>query len=126
MNPITPEVAAWIVSKPCGFVTDKDMPWLVERHRLCLLVVRFECGRFICPAQDLNVFLEPLEKAGLHLRDVSIAPAELEEARALVEKLRREKIRQAAITGHKIVFDERDCGGVFDGFTVSSDADPGL
>ena len=121
MNPITPEVAAWMVNRPCGFITCQELDYLVERHRLCLLVVRFECGRFICPAQDLSTFLEPLEKAGLHLRDVSIAPADLEEARKVWRNLRPQGRHST-----QVPFNEADCGGAFDGFTVSSDADPGL
>ena len=34
--------------------------------------------------------------------------------------------RAEAARQQRPLFDEADCGGVFDGFTVTSDADPGL
>jgi len=47
------------------------------------------------------------------------------------ERIARELAQAAAARAEaarrqRPLFDEADCGGVFDGFTVTSDADPGL
>jgi hypothetical protein len=54
-----------------------------------------------------------------NLRGEALAPEPIDEAAALARK--RAAAEQATPT-----FDEADCGGAFDGFTVTSDADPGL
>ncbi len=54
-----------------------------------------------------------------NLRGEALAPETTDEAAELARK--RHAAEQATPT-----FDEADCGGVFDGFTVTSDADPGL
>ena len=46
---------------------------------------------------------------------------EVATAESIALALKRAAAEQATPT-----FDEADCGGVFDGFTVTSDADPGL
>jgi hypothetical protein len=54
-----------------------------------------------------------------NLRGEALAPQTTDEA---AEQARRRRAAAQATP----TFDEADCGGVFDGFTVTSDADPGL
>jgi hypothetical protein len=54
-----------------------------------------------------------------NLRGETIPPQPTDEAAELARK------RRAAVQATP-TFDEADCGGAFDGFTVTSDADPGL
>jgi hypothetical protein len=54
-----------------------------------------------------------------NLRGEALAPEPTDQAAELARK------RRAAVQATP-TFDEADCGGVFDGFTVTSDADPGL
>jgi hypothetical protein len=57
--------------------------------------------------------------AVFNLRGEAIPPQPADEPAELDRK--RRAAEQATPT-----FDEADCGGAFDGFTVTSDADPGL
>jgi hypothetical protein len=52
-----------------------------------------------------------------NLRGEALAPEPTDEAAAR---------KRAAAVQATPTFDEADCGGAFDGFTVTSDADPGL
>jgi hypothetical protein len=67
------------------------------------------------------VLLGYVRAGGGHLRDVSIHPDTIKAARAPM---------QATINAMKPAwaydFDDSQCGGVFDGRQVTSDADPGL
>ena len=58
------------------FITDEDLPKLVQYNRLVLLLVRCGNGRFLCSAQDVGHFIGMIENAqGLHtdyVRDVSL------------------------------------------------------
>jgi len=47
-------------------------------------------------------------------------------AREQADQAARAQARRDAVRSHPQLFNEADCGGVFDGFTVTSDADPGL
>jgi hypothetical protein len=132
---------------PHGFITSEEqLKELVGLHRLCLVLVRLggPGGRFLAPAQNVRVLCDYCEKSGDWIRDWSIAPVELDRAAAwrpepppamppnytsgrggrltisLTEPQKRQEIPDRAM------FDERDCGGVFDGNQVISDADPGL
>jgi hypothetical protein len=57
--------------------------------------------------------------AVFNLRGEALAPETTDEA---AEQARRRRAAAQATP----TFDEADCGGAFDGFTVTSDADPGL
>jgi hypothetical protein len=54
-----------------------------------------------------------------NLRGEALAP---EPTDAAAERARKRRAAEQATP----TFDEADCGGAFDGFTVTSDADPGL
>jgi len=57
----------------CGFVQDVDLPQIIAYNRLELLLVRCGCGRFLCPAQDLDHFMGIIKKEGSdYVRDVSL------------------------------------------------------
>ncbi len=47
-------------------------------------------------------------------------------ARDQADQATREQARRDTARSHPRLFNESDCGGAFDGFTVTSDADPGL
>lgn len=68
-----------------GFVSNVDLPALIEVDRLMLLLVRCGNGRFLTPAQDVTHFMTIIEEhaqlksekegvvfAGDHVRDVSL------------------------------------------------------
>lgn len=129
----------FIASKPCGFVTKDDMPELIALDRFCPLLVRCGGCRFTCAAQYLEHLMKCIEAGGDYVRDVSFPDGSLEEAsdwvpeEAMKSQYRAKVTKAAGLLGvvpdkrkHIPPFNEADCGGVFDGFTVSSDADPGL
>jgi hypothetical protein len=117
---MTTTLARLIAALPCGFLTDKEMPRLIELDRLFLVLVRCGCGRFLCPAQDFEHFEKCVEAGGDYVRDVSIPSAAFNEA---ISTMTAERQRQ---DDRRRSFDERDCSGAFDGICVTSDADPGL
>lgn len=57
----------------CGFVQSIDLPDILAYNPLQLLLVRCGCGRFVCPAQDLEHFMGIIvrEKTD-YVRDVSL------------------------------------------------------
>jgi hypothetical protein len=120
---MNPTLAQFILARPFGFVTEADMPQLIALDRLCPLVVRCGCCRFICGAQDLATLLGYVRKAGDYCRDVSIHP----ETIAIAKKQKPEPKPLTELWRRRLdEFNEADCGGVFDGRQVTSDADPGL
>ena len=79
-----PSLADAITSQH-GFITDQQLPELVNIDRLMLVLVRCGNGRFLCPAQDAKHFIGIIEEhaqlqkdktgnalAGDHIRDVSL------------------------------------------------------
>jgi hypothetical protein len=73
------------IYQQAGFVTDEDLPKIIEIDRLMLLLVRCGNGRFLAPAQDVAHFVGIIEEhaklkqektgtpmQGDHIRDVSI------------------------------------------------------
>jgi hypothetical protein len=56
------------------------------------------------------------------------SPEQIADDRAWLRQLRAEAFERwgGIVGGHDAHLDTLDYGGVFDGFTVSSDADPGL
>ena len=131
----------FIAARPFGFVTSADMPELIKLHRLCQLMVRCGAKRFICAAQDLNGMIAAVTAGGDYIRDVSITHSE--QLRAPTWRPEPEHgptsspstlwapgfPRKDSPPDRRIPrndFNESDCGGVFNGFGVISDADPGL
>ena len=56
-----------------GFITESDLPDIIRENRLQPLLVRCGGGRFIVPAQDLQHFIDIIERDGQdYIRDVSI------------------------------------------------------
>ena len=56
-----------------GFIQDFQMAELIEHSRLQMVLVRCQGGRFMAPAQDVQHFIDIIEKDGSdHLRDVSL------------------------------------------------------
>ena len=58
---------------------DTDIPELVKINRMQLVLVRCGCGRFLCPAQDVQHFIAIVEQhakdhpnEGDYIRDVSL------------------------------------------------------
>ena len=131
-------LASIVLAAPCGFVTEDQIPAVIAADRLCLLLVRCGAKRFIAPAQDVAAMIQAVERDGDYVRDVSFPPAVIGEACAFLgaDHPFPERARprlQAAVAKLKTSavlraqdFNEADCGGVFDGFGVISDADPGL
>jgi len=55
------------------FITDNDVPGIVQEHRLQPVLVRCGSGRFSCPVQDVTHFIEIIESDGRdYVRDVSL------------------------------------------------------
>lgn len=136
----------FLQDKPNGFLNRAQLLELEKLHRLCLVVVRLRGlgGRFMCPAQNARVLMAYCERALDPVRDVSIHQSEIDRAprwqperppamppnytagrggRLTISLTEPEKRQQ--IPDNRF-FDESACGGAFDGFTVTSDADPGL
>lgn len=125
---------AFIAAHEDGMSVEK-LQELIALDRLCPVMVRCGGCRFTSPAQDAPVLIKAIEAAGDYVRDVSFPIAVGEYARRwpdvtvpeakllapedLMDRPRR-PVRRAP------VFDETQCGGVFDGHQVLSDADPGL
>ncbi len=56
-----------------SFVLDVDVPHLIKEDRLQLVLVRCGNGRFLCPVQDLDHFVNIITKEDSdYVRDVSI------------------------------------------------------
>ena len=141
---------SFIASKPMGFLTEADMAELIKLDRLCPVLVRCAGGRFTCAAQDAAHFIKCAKAGGDYVRDVSLPVGSIERAAGWVQEETIEKvIHRAAVTkaagllavakpanqaarlarqtgDYSAYFDESQCGGVFDGNQVTSDADPGL
>lgn len=138
---MTLALANLILSKPFGFVTDADLPQIIALDRLVWLLVRCgaQHGRFAAPAQDIPQLIATIEATGDWVRDVSFPSCLIDEARAFQAANPPPLPEHARARLHAHVakvlrnpkhslddFNEADCGGAFDGFTVSSDADSGL
>lgn len=137
-----------------GFLTEADLVELAELDRLRQCLCRFNNGRFLCAAQDVAHFVGIIEHSKEEwLRDVSLPSSDpifrgdyttnateafhrpMWEANARRE-VRRKEPAYVDPDGNEhgsmrdvmqaCQFNESDCGGAFDGFNVTSDADPGL
>jgi hypothetical protein len=130
-----------------SFLRDTDLPALIALDRLCQVLVRCGGCRFTCAAQDVAHLVKCVSAGGDYVRDVSFPVGSFERAaswqpeptytdawtRAAQQQPKFVRIEEKRInpkTGRieypGIFFDESQCGGAFDGNTVTSDADPGL
>jgi hypothetical protein len=124
-----------------GFLTEADMPELIRLDRLFPVLVRCGGCRFTCGAQYLEHLMACIKAGGDYVRDVSFPVGSMERAEGwrahnvapdpdpVIQTIRHgtfPEALQAMAGGLKRAFDESQCGGVFDGNTVTSDADPGL
>jgi len=56
-----------------GFIKAEELKAVISENRLYPVLVRFDCGRFVAPAQDVEHFIELIEASGKHYcRDVSL------------------------------------------------------
>jgi hypothetical protein len=126
----------FIATRPFGFLVEADMPELIRLDRLFPCLVRCEMCRFTCAAQDVAHLIECVEACGDYVRDVS-APVGWEKRAAewkpeavhipvVYPPSKSSTPRIRLVSDCRPVFDESQCGGVFDGHQVTSDADPGL
>jgi hypothetical protein len=104
-----------IVTEQHGYLTKADVEYIAQNDRLRQLLVRCGCCRFTCPAQDVEHLVGMIGRDSTdYVRDVSLLASDPAN-RAKPEPPKRHPF-------------PRDCeyGGAFDGFNVTSDADPGL
>jgi len=127
------ELLADRLSNDHGFLRDADLTELARLDRLRLVLVR--CGecRFTCAAQDALHLIDIIRADGRdYVRDVSLPafdPARGGTFRPLTNDPPFPSIAMpvsdVAARRHFTLAAE-NFGGAFDGFTVTSDADPGL
>jgi hypothetical protein len=125
---------SFLATLPCGFLTEATLPELIKLDRLHPCLVRCGGCRFTCAAQCVPHLMKCVDAGGDYVRDVSI-PAGCED-RAAQWKCPESPVTPIAMTpahftrerkaDYRREFNESDCGGVWDGFQVTSDADPGL
>jgi hypothetical protein len=121
---------------PGGFITDADVAELIAVDRLCPCLVRCGGVRFTCGAQYLKTMIGMVEQGGDYVRDVSVTAQAMELAAQWVPEPSPVPVVKPSpatsgrsvprSTRHDTLWDESQCGGVFDGFQVTSDADSGL
>ena len=133
-----------IMSENGGFMRDDDIAELAKLDRLRQVLVRCGNGRFVTAADSVAHFVgiierehgDDFEPGSDYVRDVSLLAS---------DPCYRGDYRPCTTTGMSTTykpakaiaasrkpdpyvnnFREEDCGGAFDGFSVTSDADPGL
>lgn len=74
------KLQSFIQSKPCGFLTEADMPELIALDRLCPVLVRCGGCRFTCAVQDVDHLVACISAGGDYVRDVSFPVGSLERA----------------------------------------------
>lgn len=129
----------FIQSKPMGFMDSGGVSELVKLDRLFPVLARCGGGRFTCAVQDVEHFIKCVSAGGDYVRDVCLPVGSLERAadwspEPLAEvKFRAVNTKAAGLVGQvpdrrrsSAHWDEAQCGGVFDGHQVTSDADSGL
>lgn len=56
-----------------GFITENELAQIINENRLQPVLVRCGSGRFVCPAQDVQHFIDIIIREGTdYIRDVSI------------------------------------------------------
>jgi hypothetical protein len=81
---MTKQLAEFILAHPFGFVTEAEMPAIIEQDRLVPLLVRCGGTRFCAGAQYIAGLLKMVEAGGDYVRDVSFPSGVIDEARAVV------------------------------------------
>lgn len=126
-----------------GFLRQSDMPALIALDRLCQVLVRCGGCRFTCAAQDVAHLIKCVDAGGDYVRDVSFPVGSMERAASwqpdcpvtplsaipasfLAPRHTAGERAKARNLSDSVWFNEADCSGAFDGFQVTSDADPGL
>lgn len=120
-----------------GFLRDTDMAELIALDRLFQVLVRCGGCRFTCAAQDVAHLVKCVEAGGDYVRDVSFPVGSMERAASWqpecpvtpLSALPASFLAKRHTAGERArarATDEGDYGGAFDGFQVTSDADPGL
>jgi ribosomal protein S27AE len=67
-------IIAEIVANQYSFLKTGDLEKVVEENRMCMILVRCGNGRFVCPVQDAQHFIDIVDgHGGDYVRDVSIA-----------------------------------------------------
>lgn len=63
-----------IIKEQMGFITSKEeQDAVLKENRLQMVLVRCGSGRFLCPIQDLDHFVDIINKDGRdYVRDVSL------------------------------------------------------
>ena len=102
-----------------------ELEQLIKLERLCLVLCRFDEGRLLCPAQDAPEIVKRLESTGWGIRDVSpagerLAQARIELARDATAQAIKEACKRGLVISDRVMFNESDCGGAFDGYRVIS------
>jgi hypothetical protein len=125
---MTKELAVFMGALKFGFISESQAKDLCRLDRLCQVLVRCQCVRFVCAVQDLSTMIARMRAAGDEVRDVSVTSEVLEQARKFlaVPAVKPWAISKAMHAPRAHAFNESDCGGAFDGNQVISDADPGL
>jgi hypothetical protein len=130
------ELLSKIVNKQGGFLTAEDIAQLALLDRLRNVLVRCGSCRFTCPAQCARHLTAIIARDGAdYVRDVSLLASD--EAYGLVQPSAPAPrsvdpvqtdadLMDLILGGQESSWREGDCDGVYDGFSVSSDADSGL
>jgi hypothetical protein len=62
-----------LLKERMGFVKENEIPEIIKENRMQSMIVRCGGGRFICPVQDVQHFIDIIEKEKSdYIRDVSI------------------------------------------------------
>lgn len=74
-------LAKLVLAAPFGFITEAQLPQVINADRLCLLLVRCGQCRFMAPAQDVAFLLTCIEAGGDYRRDVSFPSSVIDQAK---------------------------------------------
>lgn len=55
-----------------GFINKAELAQVAKENRLFPVLCRFDCGRFVTPAQDAAEFIRIIEASGHYVRDVTL------------------------------------------------------
>ena len=63
-----------LLEEKMGFITSpEELKAVIEENRMIQILVRCGGGRFVCPAQDVQHFMDIVNKEGSdYIRDISI------------------------------------------------------
>ena len=125
-----------------GFLTNEDVEQLALLDRLRQVLVRCGCGRILTAAQSARHYADLIDSSDGpdYVRDMSLPTSDkayqydwqpvtnLNGREAAVPRATAEysDTAQAAAPRYAYPHVHEDYGGAFDGFNVTSDADPGL